>query len=128
MTVITCPHLDVQDPSFHILEVPPFSHILPHQCELGSATQDKEQGLLVALEGPIGGSLVFILFPALGQDPVEQAWGSVRLKLGGHGLRRRVLGPPHREGALVLALAPIQPHSSSSSSCPASSAPPPERL
>lgn len=96
-----------------LLHSPTYS---PHQSEL--PPQDKDEGLLVALEGPVGGSLAFTLFPALGQDPVEQARGSVCLRLGGHGLRRRVLGPPHREGALALALAPIQPRSSSSSSAP----------
>lgn len=98
----------------------------PHQSEFGSATADKEEPLLVALEGPVGGSLAFTLFPALGQNPMEQARGSVCLRLGGHGLRHRDLGPPHWDGALILALAPIQPHSPSSSST--SSAPPSERL
>lgn len=74
-------------------------------------------GFLVALEGTIGGSPVFTLFPALGQDPVEQVWRSLALGLGGHRLRQRGLGPLRREGALSLTLA------SSSSS-----APPPERL
>lgn len=96
----------------------------PHQSELSSAIQDNEEGLLVSLEGPVGGSLAFTLFPALGQDPVEQAWGSVCLRLGGHGLRLRDLGPLYQEGALTLALALIQPHSSSSTS----STPPPECL
>lgn len=126
----TCSHQDIQELFFLYSRrssvhphTPPMQ---PHQSELSSGTQDKEEGLLVALEGPVGGALAFSLFPALGKDPVEQAWGSVCLRLGGHGLRQRGLGPPHREGALVLALAPIQPGSSPSST--ASPAPPHERL
>ena len=80
-----------------------------------------EEPLLVALEGPVGGSLAFTLFPALEQNPVEQARGSVRLRLGGHGLRQRGVGPRHRDGALALALAPVQPSS-------AAPAPPPQLL
>jgi len=95
----------------------------PHQSEHSPATQDKEVGLLVALEGPVGSALAFSLFPAFGQDPAEQARVSVCLRLGGHGLWHRDLVPPHREGALVLTVATIQHHSSSSSS-----APPPECL
>lgn len=103
----------------HISEAPLLtSQTQPHQSELGSATQDKEKGYLVALEGPIGGSLAFNLFPALGQDPAEQVWRSVCLGLGGHGLRQRDPGAPHQEGDLTLTLALIQPHSSSTSSAP----------
>lgn len=33
----------------------------------------QEEGLLVGLKGPIGGSLALTLPAALGQDPVEEA-------------------------------------------------------
>lgn len=134
-----CPHQDIQDLSLHVPVILLFTHIIPrmqpHHSEFGSAALDKEEPLLVALEGPIRGSLVFTLFPALGQNPVEQARGSVCLGLGGHRLRHRDLGPPHRDGALIFTLAPIQPtaaaaHSSSSASPSYSTsfAPPPECL
>lgn len=99
-----------------------------HRSEFGSATPDKEVPLLVALKGPVGGSLAFTPFPALGQNPMEQARGSVCLSLGGHWLRRRDLGPPRSDRALILALAPVQPHSPSCSSSSSSFAPPSERL
>lgn len=109
---------------------PPHPHptpsMQPHQTKTSPS-------LLVAFEGPIGGSLVFTPFPALGQNPVQQTRRSVRLRLGGHGLRLRDLGPPpHRDGALVFTLAPVQPSSScycSSSPCGSTSfAPPPQRV
>lgn len=126
MATSSCSNQDIQDLFLHISEVPPLTPP-PYRSELNSATQDKNEGLLVALEGPVGGSLAFTLFPALGQDPVEQTRGSVRLGLGGHRLRQRDLGPPHRDGALAITLAPIQSHLSSSTST-SSSAPPLERL
>lgn len=106
----------------HISEAPlpphPPPRVQPHQSDLSSATQDKEKGFLVALEGPIGGSLAFNLFPALGQDPVEQVWRSLCRGLRGHGLRQRDLGAPNQERAFTLTLALLQPHSSSTSSAP----------
>lgn len=40
--------------------------------------------LLVALKGPIGGSLALTLPAALGQDPVEEAGRALRVGLWGH--------------------------------------------
>lgn len=110
----TCLHTSQLSPSVYPHKPPPLPHptpsMQPHQTKTSPS-------LLVAFEGPIGGSLVFTPFPALGQNPVQQTRRSVRLRLGGHGLRLRDLGPPpHRDGALVFTLAPVQP-SSSSSSC-----------
>lgn len=90
--------------------------------ELLWATLDKDVDPSVALKGPVGGSLAFTLFPALGQNPVEQARGSVCLRLGGHRLSLRDRGPPHQKGALATTLAPFQHRSATSS------APPPKGL
>lgn len=110
---------------------PAFAHTSPHPMLPVQPHQTKTRPslFLVAFEGPIGGSLVFTPFPALGQNPVQQTRRS--LGLGGHGLRlmgMRDLGPPHQNGALVFTLAPVQPSFSSSSCSSTSFGPPPQRM